>query len=351
MDDSKNNDRTVSLKRRVFSLPTLVFFGIAVAFIFFLATRFDLDWAATWGNVRAMNPWLYVVGFLLYYVSFLFRGLRWRVLAGNAGVRSSPGARLPSAIECSQLIVIGWFANAVTWLRMGDAYRAYAFSHDSKGGFSWSLGTVLAERVVDMVTIFALLIVGVLVLSATTDHAVSRYILIAASAMAFALAGITLVMKACGPRLARFLPGRIQNAYERFHGGTIGSFKRLPTLLLLSLAGWILEIARLYFVVAALGFDINLALVVIVALGHAILSTVPTPGGVGAVEPGVTALLLIGLARDDAVSVALIDRSITYVSVIGIGGLVFTLRQMGLGRRGRTPSTARAKTERVAADS
>ena len=71
----------------------------------------------------------------------------------------------------------------------------------------------------------------------------------------------------------------------------------------------------------------------IVALGGAILSTVPTPGGIGAVEPGLISLLVLGLERSDAASVVLIDRTITYVSVLIIGGLVFLLWQLSLARR------------------
>lgn len=326
--------QAVSIGRRVFSLPTLLSFGIAAAFVFFLATRFNLDWSDTWDNVRGMNPWLYVLALLLYYLSFSFRGLRWRILARNALVHSSPGARLPSVVQCSQLIILGWFVNSITWLRMGDAYRAYAFAEDSKGSFSWSLGTILAERVLDMALIFALLMISVVLSTVTGDAAGSNYLLIAAFLMAFALVTVILLMRIYGTRLARFLPRRIEAAYHRFHQGTLGSFKQLHILAVLGLAAWIMEIGRLYFVIQALDLSISLALVPVVALGHAILSTVPTPGGLGAVEPGVTGLLLLSLDhRHDAVSVVLVDRSITYVSVILIGGLVFLLRQMMQARR------------------
>ena len=91
--------------------------------------------------------------------------------------------------------------------------------------------------------------------------------------------------------------------------------------------------------VQALDLSISLPLVLIVSLGHAILSTVPTPGGVGAVEPGTTTLLLLGLGKADAASVALLDRSITYVSVVVFGGLAFAAWNLraaaGLARLGR----------------
>ena len=324
---------SVSLKRRFFSVPTLVSFGIVAALIVLLATRFNLDWGETWDNVRRMDPWLYLLALVLYYLSFAFRGARWRILARNAGADTS-AARLPSAFECSRLIIIGWFVNAVTWLRLGDAYRAYAFSQDSKSDFSWSLGTVLAERVLDMATIFAVLVVSGIYLATTRDET-SAYVVVAAFVMAFVLVTLMLLMKRYGVRLARFLPGRMEDAYGRFQQGTLGSFQRLPLLAVLGLAGWALEIARVYFVIEALGLDVSFPLVPVVALGHAILSTVPTPGGLGAVEPGLVGLLLIDLGRNDAASVAVVDRSITYISVVVFGGLIFLGRQIALSRESR----------------
>jgi uncharacterized protein (TIRG00374 family) len=333
-----------SLKRRFFSFPTLLSFAIAAAFILFLATRFDLDWSATWSNVRKMDPLLYLLAFSLYYLSFAFRGRRWQMLARNADDTSGDSLRvkIPSVFQCARFILIGWFVNSIAWLRLGDAYRAYAFAEESRGKFSWSLGTVLAERVLDMFIIFGVLIVSVVayLLTTTRDSATSGYILLASSLMVLALIVILGLMKLYGARLARLLPGRFQTDYNRFQQGTLGSFKQLPILFALGLAGWLLEMTRLYFVVQALDMNISLPLVAIVALGHAMLSSVPTPGGVGAVEPGMTGLLLLGLERHDAASVALVDRSITYVSVIIVGGLVFLARQVAQARMHRRRALA-----------
>lgn len=318
---------TAALRRRILSLPTLLSFGAAAAVIILLATQFDLDWSQTWGNIGSMNPWFYVLAFLLYYLSFVFRGMRWRLLALNAADTDEDRARVPSAIHCSQVIILGWFVNSVVWLRLGDAYRALAFSEDTKNTFSWSLGTVLAERVLDMATVAVVILLSVIVLTATSGLAVSQYIVIMAFVMAVGVIAIILSMRIFGSKVARLLPGRLGGAYKTFQQGTLGGFKsQLPSMLVLGLVGWLLEMARVYLVVRALGLEIGLALVAVVALGHAILSTVPTPGGVGAVEPGMTGLLLLSLDRGDAVSVAIVDRSITYVSVIVIGGLIFLVR-------------------------
>ena len=325
----------VQLRRRVFSWPTVLAFVVALSFIYFLSTRFQVDWDKTWQTVLALDPRLYLVGFGLYYISFVFRGLRWRFLARNAGISDSPETRLPSVLKFSQLIVMGWFVNSIAWLHIGDAYRAYALSEESKSAFSWSLGTVLAERVVDMVAVLVLIVVGAALFSVTRDTSGAGYFVGAAFVMASALGGVLAFMKGYGARAARFLPGRLESAYTRFQEGALGSLRQrqLPVIFVLGLAGWLLETGRLYFVVHSLGLSIGIPLVLIVALGHAILSTVGTPGGVGAVEPGVTGLLMLDMAREEAVSIALVDRSITYLSIIVLGGLTFLAWQLSRRRQ------------------
>ena len=303
-------------------------YGVSITLIGLLILRFDLDWGETWQSIRSIDPWLFGFAIIAYYASFVFRGARWRILARNAESRRPEITRLPSTTSTSMLIVIGWFVNSVAWLRLGDAYRAYAFSEDSGASFSWSLGTLLAERLLDMVTVAALIVVSVLLLTLTSGLATSGYIVIAALLMTVLIALVVIAMRFYGTRLARLLPRRFEETYDRFHRGTLGSLDHLPTVLSLGLIGWLLEMARLYLVVQALDIDVGIALISVVALGHAILSTVPTPGGMGAVEPGVTGLLLLELSRPDAVAVAITDRSITYLSIVFIGGLLFLARQL-----------------------
>ena len=160
--DNDLDSPSVSLRQRVLSPYTLLSLAIAIAFLYFLAVRFDLDWDQTWSNIKALDPLLYVLALLLYYLSFAFRGLRWRILSRSAGIEEIPDARTPSAWRYSQLIIIGWFVNSVAWLRLGDAYRAYALSDEARTGFSWSLGTIFGERVMDMIAVFVLIVVGAL---------------------------------------------------------------------------------------------------------------------------------------------------------------------------------------------
>ena len=110
----------------------------------------------------------------------------------------------------------------------------------------------------------------------------------------------------------------------------------MPLVAALGVLGWLCEFGRLYFIIQALGFSLDLPLVLFVTLVNAVLTTVPlTPGGLGIVEPGIVGLLTLGMPRDDAVSVAFLDRSISYLSIVVIGAAMFLLRQLVRSRQAK----------------
>ena len=314
--------------RRLYSVKSLTSVFIPILLLILVASRFNYDWRQTWASLASMDPWFYCFGFVSYYLSFLVRGLRWRVIASNVNVGLRDREELPSVVNCSKLILAGWFVNAIGWFRIGDAYRAYKFARDSRSRFSHILGTILAERALDLATIVAILLVVTGIFAADQRSILAFYLLGLTVAMLSLLVLILLFMRFYGIKLASVLPVRFRRAYQDFQNSTLGSFKNLRVLVFLGTLGWLLEIARLYFVIESLGLSVSLPLIIIVALGSSILSTVPTPGGIGAVESGVTALLMISLGRPESLAITLLDRSITYLRVVILGGAAFLIAQI-----------------------
>ena len=312
----------------MFSLPTLASFAIPALFLLFLVTRFDIDLGDTWDRVREGNLGYYLLAIAVYYSSFLVRGLRWRILATNARLDNPAEPRI-SALHCGRLILLGWFVNTISWFRLGDAYRAYAFSEDAGASFSRTFGTIVAERVIDVVVVFLLLLVAAGSLVVTGSLRPSPLFLGAGFLLVVSVGVMLLLMRHLGMPVARLLPQRLADAYQRLYEGTMGSFRQLPLIGLLSVVAWLLEVGRLLLVVQALGLSLHAFLVLFVAVASALLTTVPiTPGGLGVVEPGAVGLLTLQLSTSEAVSVALLDRSISYLSIIITGGFVFLLRQL-----------------------
>ncbi|MEE2949206.1 MAG: lysylphosphatidylglycerol synthase transmembrane domain-containing protein [Chloroflexota bacterium] len=312
--------------RRIMSPPAIISIALAALFLVFIVTRFNIDLGAIWTQVTGLNPLILALAVGVHYTTFIFRGARWRLLLQNA---SPHNALVPGVVYCSQLVLLGWFANSVGWLRLGDAYRAYLYREEHKGSFSRTIGTILAERALDTILVALLLLASAPFLLDSSDR-LTWIVMVLSISMVAGLAVILAAMTWARDLLLRRLPPFLSIRYERFYSGTMGSFQRLPEATVWGLLGWAAEIGRMYLVVKALGLDISLDIVVFLTLANSLLTLVPTPGGIGAVESGVggLAVRLSSLTATAAAALVLIDRAITYVSVILLGAVLFVSRQI-----------------------
>jgi uncharacterized protein (TIRG00374 family) len=334
--DAQSESRPdLALRRRFFSVPTLIGYAIAIAVLAFTASRiFNIDWSETWDLIKSTNLWWYLLAMVLYYLSFWFRGWRWNLIVKTAQLDQEPGVKMPSIMMSSSIILMGWFANSVAFLRLGDAYRSYAFSKESGTRFSAVLGTVLGERVQDMFAVLVLLLIASvgLIFAETADAPV--WVIVAALLLVGALFALLITMRLFGRQLSKKLPARFQSSYENFHTGALASFhpRHIPAQLALGTIGWALETARLFIVAEGMGIEVGIAVALFAALASAMLTTIPTPGGFGFVEGGLTGvLILMGLNDTDAFALAIVDRSISWISIIVIGGALFILWQLFRG--------------------
>jgi len=338
--DNSNKDvapveeEKISLRRRFLNVRTLLSFVVAIALLVVAVERLDIDFSSVWDGITGCNPLYYALAFICYYITFPLRAWRWRVLLHNVGFRKEQGVNLPSLGGLTQILLINWFANCILYARLGDAYRGYLLKENADVSFSKTIGTVLAERVLDVVIIFLLLGVAVFGLVGGKGMVVVTVVLGAGVAMLVAIAILLGVMGHFGSVVERRLPTRIRRAFILFREGTLGSFDRLPILVSLSVGIWLLEAGRLLLVTEALGFSIGLSLILFVALANALLVAIPfTPGGLGLVEAGIAGLLTISVARNDAWSIAFVDRTISFLSIIAVGLLIFTLWHFLQARR------------------
>ena len=63
---SQLDGNDISIKRKVLSFPTLVSFIVGGALIYFLSSRFNLDWSQIFSHVKEMNVVSYICAFFLY---------------------------------------------------------------------------------------------------------------------------------------------------------------------------------------------------------------------------------------------------------------------------------------------
>jgi uncharacterized protein (TIRG00374 family) len=305
----------------------LIAIGLSVSLVVCLATSFDPDLSQVWRRVQSGNSALFLLAFAAHYAGLVVRGYRWRLMLAAA----SPDGSAPTTAACSLYLLLCWFVNAVTWLRLGNVYRAYLVAKDGQGKFAPALGTVLAERFLDLLAVLAMLALAVLLLiSAGDGRSVAPFLLATASAIGGVVVVLVTLYRPGGRLLAR-LPARLRDPFESFRQGVAAGLRPGGLLLTggLTLLAWGFDAARLWLVVLALGLDVSIQMLLFVTFAQAMLLSFPlTPGGLGIVEPGLTGLLLLSFERPDALAITLLDRSVSYVSVVVVGAVAFGAREV-----------------------
>jgi uncharacterized protein (TIRG00374 family) len=320
-----------SLAKSLRNPRTLVSFGLAIAIVVFALRGLNIDIADVWQYIRGANPWLLLAGFLIFYCTFPLRALRWRLLLDNAGVPVRDGrktwATMPALIE---YIYLSWFANCVVPAKLGDAYRGYLLKHNGKVSFSMTFGTIFAERLLDMIGLFGLLVVSAWVTFGPRMPPGTQVVFGFGALLVVAIVAGLAGMRWLGPYIRRLLPQRLHTFYGNFEQAALRSFRPsiLPRLILMTSAVWLLEGMRLYFVIQSLsheGLALPLSAIVFVALSSSLLTAIPlTPAGLGVVEVVITGVLTffkVGTSLGGAVT--LLDRVINFWSIVVIGFVLY----------------------------
>src|SRR5919107_4470625 len=276
------------LGQRIFSIRNVASLLLAVAVLYLMYRELlGVDWREAWASVRGANAALFALAFMIFYCSFPLRALRWRALLANVGYGGDAGRPMPSPLGLTRIMYLAWFANCVTIARLGDAYRGYLLKREAGVSFAVTLGTVLAERLLDLLVLAAMMGAGVLVVF---GHSLPTGALQAlAPRRLLSAVGIVglLAMRRFRRAFERMLPERLHAFYASLEHGAVVSLRRLPLLVALSAAGWVLEGAALYVVAAAVGAPVSVAGALVVALAASLLTAVPiTPAGVGVTGGG-----------------------------------------------------------------
>jgi uncharacterized protein (TIRG00374 family) len=331
-------EREVSLARRFLNVRTIgsIIFGLALVFL--LSQQLRIDFGQTWAHITTANPLFLLLALLAYYATFPLRGLRWRFVLGRVGTQI--GKR-----DATEILFLSWFVNCLVPAKLGDLYRAYLLKGNYGGSISRTVGTIFIERIADIVVIFALALAAGFWSFRGRSRPEIDALFLAGFAVAAILVLLVVALNYFGAHVARILPARVADLYERFHEGSTGALtaRSLPVIGAFTVAIWLFEGVRLFFVIRALELpDANLGISasLFVALGGSLLTAIPlTPAGVGFVEAGIVGLLaLYGVVNEPALAVALTDRAISILSVIVLGGTFYAfsakVRRAHTGRSG-----------------
>lgn len=321
-----------SLGRSLRSPRTLISFALAFGIVLFVVRGVNIDIWKTWEYIRGANGWLLLAGLLVFYTTFPLRAFRWRVLLENADVPVQQGrktwASMPALME---YVYLSWFANCIVPAKLGDAYRGYLLKRNGGVSFSRTLGTIFAERLLDMIGLFTFLMIAAWFVFGTHLPPETNLIFISGIVLVVLIVAGLAGMRWFGPYIERILPQRFRSFYSSFEQAALRSFRPaiLPKLMLLTASVWMLEGFRLFFVIEALGVEglhLSISAIVFVALASSLLTALPvTPGGLGVVEGAISVVLtqFFLVEKNLATAVTVLDRSINFWSIVVFGFILY----------------------------
>jgi uncharacterized membrane protein YbhN (UPF0104 family) len=317
---------------------TLLSFLFALLIVVFLVRRLDIDPGEVWRRVREANPVLVVLALLVFYASFVVRALRMAWMLNRARVQDQPEARIPAPPELVEIVVLGWFMNCVAPARLGDVYRAWLLKRRANVPFTVSMGVIGAERLIDLAALLTLLgCSGLIVFGRHFPHGTGSVVLSGGAVLLLA-AIVIWTAWVFRDRLMGLLPDRLSAPVDRIQQGFFENLRAPWRSLAYSFLMWSMDGLRFFLVAWSLGVVLPPSTALFLVLIGAIASASPvTPAGLGVVEAVLIAVLpLVGVHGDTDTAIVVVERAISYWSLIVVGLVLYAItmrRDVAVARR------------------
>jgi uncharacterized protein (TIRG00374 family) len=281
---------------------------------------------------------------LLALTNYLLRFFKWQYYLRRTGITD-----LPTGL--SARIYLSGFAMAVTPGKVGEVLKSVLLREATGTPIATTAPIILAERLTDGIAMLLLASIGLVVF----QYGVPFFVAVSCAAiLAFVLIGRQALMRRIIARgeHVRFL-ARFVHHLHAFYDSIYWLLRPRPLLIAsaLGVVSWMMECIGFFLVLVGLGFPATprLLLTATFILGAAsVVGAISLlPGGLGAAEIGVTAMLLALvtsplMTHDVAVAATLLIRFCTLWFGVAIGVVaLFTVRDLLKGER-RAPATTLA---------
>ena len=317
------------MKKLIKKALKLVLPIILGGFILYWVYR-DFDFAKAGDVLRHGTNWGWMFFSLVFGVlAQVVRGWRWRQTLEPLGV-------YPKRTDCVNAIFVSYAASLVV-PRLGEVSRCGILSKYDNISFSKSLGTVVTERLVDMLCI--VLITGVTVLLQLpifttfleqTGTKIPSLMHLVTSVwfyiVLFCAIGVIVLLYYLMHALSFFerVKGVVLNVCEGIM--SLRNVKNIPLFIIYSFLIWIFYFMHFYLTFYCFGFTEHLGILaaLVMFVGGTFAVIVPTPNGAGPWHFAIISMMMLyGVNATDAGIFALIVHGIQtfLVALLGIYGM------------------------------
>ena len=299
-----------------------VCFGLFVsAALLFLCVR-NIQWVEIEGSISNANLVWVGCAVTLYWVELCLRIFRWRVLLSH--VPPYVDGKLASIAFLS-----GYAANNVLPAKLGEVFRADLFGRLTKSSRLTALGSIILERLLDMIVILVMATWGVLTLTEPRIGMAKQisHILLVIGAMLLAMVvGIVLLIQ----NKNKFFPSALHRLSVRFQhfvtglhllGGPLSYAK----LVIASGVIWVLNSLAIWSIAMALGVSLTMDQTLLLMGIMGISAAIPAgPAGIGTLQYAFyLAFYLTGLSSSTGIAASVIVQVALLGSATVVGGVVY----------------------------
>jgi uncharacterized membrane protein YbhN (UPF0104 family) len=308
--------------------------GILIGAVLMYFTLRNQPLEDTLANLKTANPlWIMVSGIILGFI-FLFRALRWNVMLDNIGYK----------IKNSHILyytLYGYLINSFT-PKFGEVLRCTALAKDADIPVPASLGSVIMERVYDiLVLLIGLSIVGFLELERLGDlfNEASLFVgeQFAGSGTKLMIAGlIGIAAIVIGIYILKKIQlfAKVKNFVTELLQSVLSSvkMKRFPIFFLHTIIIWLLLILLNYVFLLAIPDtqDLNIYFAIVILFVGGLGWALPSPNGIGTTHFIILQLfLLFGFSESGAVTFGLLSNGLILIFTILYGLMALAIKAFG----------------------
>lgn len=307
--------------------------SVVISGVFLWLALRDVDWNEATEAMRGASYFWVLMMLPVTWWSLYIRAQRWRVFLGKVG--TAPMRTLVSATN------IGFMANMVLPLRVGEVIRPVLLSRKERLPLSGVLGSCLLERIFDMFCI--LFLFGVAASLVQVSERVQQWG-VGLLTVALSVAAVLALLRfqeafalGLSRRICDLLPGKLGDGVHGFVEGFVSALSMLDSASSFARAfAWTFFLWVVIGAIYVLGFEAfhldvptfrgALIMTAIVAIAVSVPSA---PGFIGSYQLGcVLSLKIFGVDESQALAYSLVLHVFQFIGVISAG--VFSLWTEGM---------------------
>ena len=315
-------------------LQYLLFLGIGVGLIWYSIASGIINPTKLWEDVSSANLWWVGLMVILMFVAHGSRAARWQMLLEPLGYK-------PSFMNVNNAVWLGYFANNLV-PRLGEVTRCSQLYKSDNIPVDKSLGTVVTDRIFDVVTLFILLIIHFILDFNKLWAFVSQQLSQnqgsegKSSNLIYILLGIVILVGIVSFVFRKSIleVAIIQTIIEKLKGLldgllSIRHLKNPKLFLFYSFLIWAMYWAMGYVLFFAIPKFADLPPIagLTFLVSGALAMILPSPGGAGTVTAIVSPVFvtMYGLSKDDAGTLATFVQSSQMLVTLLVGAVIFLI--------------------------